>query len=278
MSKRDESVFKKKGFYVALYACLGVVMVTTAVVSFNNIAQQQAEDYSAYVDDEMLAVDLGQAPADYIYHDLDAELALRRNQQQPEVSPEPQPEPPAPSPSPQAELSEEYESVAVESDYVVAVVEDEVEEGAADEPLSFAYFDGSGNMQWPVFGEVVMDFSIDRLIYDRTLDQFRTNDSISIAADLGSQVLAAAEGVVERVGNSREYGNYVVVNHGNGWLTTYSQLQDGVLVSMGDVVMAGQALGGVGSPSVFSVLLGNHVGFRVENNGAVVDPRTLLRY
>lgn len=278
MSSKKESVFKKRGFYVALYACLGVAMVTTAVVSFNNMAIQQ--DEMAYLEDEMMAVDLDQAQVvDYIYHDLDAELAIRRNQQQ---QPSPSPEEPSPAPGPQAQVPE-YEVAQAEGsdeeavqDYTVAVVEDEVEEGAGDEPLAFAYFDTSQAMQWPVFGEVVMDFSIDRLIYDRTLDQFRTNDSISIAAELGTQVLAAAEGVVDRIGHSRENGNYVVINHGNGWLTTYSQLQDGVLVSMGDVVSAGQPVGGVGSPSVFSVLLGNHIGFRVENNGATVDPRTVL--
>lgn len=280
MSKKEDSIFKRKGFYVALYACLGVVMVTTAVVSFNNIAQQQADDM-AYVDEDMLQVDLGQTPpiADYIYHDLDAELALRRNQQQ-EGAPEPAPSP-SPSPSPQAQYPEpelEAEAGEPEDYYSAAIVEDEVEEGAADEPLAFAYFDNTQSMQWPVFGEVVMDFSVDSLIYDRTLDQFRTNDQISISAELGSQVLSAAGGIVERIGNNREHGNYVVVNHGNGWLTTYSQLQDGVLVSIGDVVAAGQPIGGVGSPSVFSVLLGNHLGFRVESNGEVVNPRTLLEY
>jgi len=121
-----------------------------------------------------------------------------------------------------------------------------------------------------------MNFSDDHAIYDKTLDQFRTNDSICIAADVGSQVCASAEGVVKSISHSRETGNAIVIDNGNGWTTTYSQLQDNTLVAEGDVVKEGQVIGGVASPSIYSVLLGNHVEFKVMKDEQLVNPVSVL--
>jgi murein DD-endopeptidase MepM/ murein hydrolase activator NlpD len=137
------------------------------------------------------------------------------------------------------------------------------------------FADGS-KMSWPVVGEVIMPFSMNSLVYDQTLEQFRTNDSISIAAVAGTQVRAAADGVVVSVKSTRELGNAVVVDNGNGWTTTYSQLQDGVLVKEGDVVKKDQVIGGVGNPSVHSVLLGNHLGLRIAKDDMAKNPLDLL--
>ena len=142
-------------------------------------------------------------------------------------------------------------------------------------PIAEVFTEGD-MMRWPVLGEVVMDFSSGALVYDRTLEQYRTNDILCIATDIGTPVLAAAGGVVRTVKNTRELGNTIVLDHGNGWATFYSQLQDGVLVSEGDVVTAGQVIGGVGSPSLYYVLLGNHLGFSVSYNDSFIDPKQLL--
>ena len=131
-------------------------------------------------------------------------------------------------------------------------------------------------MAWPLSGEIVMAFSMDHVIYDKTLEQYRTNDSISIAAQPGTEVRAAAEGLVAEITTTRENGKTVVVDHGNGWRTTYSQLQDNVPVSVGSVVQKGQIIGGVGEPSLYSVLLGPHLEFAVAQNGTALNPKDVL--
>ena len=298
MNQKDpkESIFRKKGFYVALYSCLGVVMVTAAVISLNNLTGQ-----SEFTAESSPQIDIAQlepvgATDDQSYLDRQAiedELLLRRARPTPtpgtddlpdgNVTPSPSPDAsPAPSPSPGAQAPAQAPTTSpapAAPPASGADVDDEVvfEEQGAESPYLFDFFDISRRMEWPVLGEVVMGYSSDRLIYDMTLDQYRTNDNISIAAEIGSQVLASASGIVEFVGYTRESGNYVIINHGNGWITTYGQLQDGVLVRAGDVVRAGQPIGGVCSPSIYGVLLGNHVNFRVENHGVSVDPRTVLR-
>jgi len=138
-------------------------------------------------------------------------------------------------------------------------------------PTFRAYEEGQ-TMDWPLTGEIVMAFSMDHVVYDKTLDQYRTNDSICIAAEQDAAVRAAAEGLVISVTSSREKGKTVVLDHGNGWRTTYCQLQDDVPVSVGSVVAQGQVLGSIGEPSLYSVLLGPHLDFTVTRSGTVVNP------
>jgi murein DD-endopeptidase MepM/ murein hydrolase activator NlpD len=121
-----------------------------------------------------------------------------------------------------------------------------------------------------------MDFSMDRLVHDITLNQFRTNNKICIGAGVGTQVKAAADGVVRNVSRTRELGNTIVIEHGNGWFTTYSQLQDGILVEAGDVVVEGQVIGGVGEPSIYYTLLGSHLAFKVVKDDLPVNPSIVL--
>jgi murein DD-endopeptidase MepM/ murein hydrolase activator NlpD len=131
-------------------------------------------------------------------------------------------------------------------------------------------------MVWPVAGEIAMVFSLDRLVYDPTLDQYRTNDDLRIAAKEGTPVKAGFDGQVLAIGRSNVYGNYVSIDHGNGYVATYGQLMDGLLVDEGETVKTGQVIGGVGKPSYFGSLNGTHVNLRVTKDESPIDPRDIL--
>jgi murein DD-endopeptidase MepM/ murein hydrolase activator NlpD len=88
--------------------------------------------------------------------------------------------------------------------------------------------------------------------------------------DLGLPVVAAAPGTVLTavIGKSKpSYGQYVVIDHGNGESTLYGHL-DSVLVSVGQVVTAGAQLGTVGDTGNSH---GSHLHFEERLGGAVVD-------
>jgi murein DD-endopeptidase MepM/ murein hydrolase activator NlpD len=140
---------------------------------------------------------------------------------------------------------------------------------------NFALFTESDDMHWPVLGEIVMDYS-DTHIWDTTLEQWRVNDSISIGAERGDAVRAAAAGVVTEVNRTSLFGQVVVIDHGNGWATTYRQLDPLVAVAAGDVVSRGQIIGNVGQPSIFAAALGHHVSFNVQRDSTTVNPHTIL--
>jgi len=158
--------------------------------------------------------------------------------------------------------------------------EDAEEPGAPDAPQptakTFTKFEDGSKMLVPLSGDIVMGFSMDRLIYDKTLEQYRVNRDIRISGDVGSQVRAAAGGEVRNITTTREHGICVEIDHGNGWVTTYGQLQDKLLVKAGDVVEAGQVIGGVANPSIYSIMLGSHLQFAVMQNDKYIDPNTVL--
>jgi murein DD-endopeptidase MepM/ murein hydrolase activator NlpD len=140
---------------------------------------------------------------------------------------------------------------------------------------NFTLFAENDNMHWPVLGEIVMDYS-ETHVWDTTLDQWRVSDSISIRAERGDAVRAAAAGVVLEVGRTSQFGQIVVIDHGNGWATTYRQLDPLVAVTVGDVVSRGQIIGNVGQPSIFAAGLGHHVNFNVRRDQSAVNPHTIL--
>lgn len=156
--------------------------------------------------------------------------------------------------------------------------EEAVEEtGALPEEEVVASFDPESDlMLWPVSGNVLMDYSPDALIYDETLDLYRTNSSISIGAQPAEEVLAAAGGVVQELGDSEQLGHYVVLDNGNGYLTTYGQLTQEELVEVGETVAQGEVIGHVGEPTWYSSALGTHISFTVTVNGETISPLDVL--
>ncbi|MBQ9090978.1 MAG: M23 family metallopeptidase [Anaerotignum sp.] len=125
---------------------------------------------------------------------------------------------------------------------------------------------------YPLQGEVVLPYSIDHAIYDPTLEQYRTNASISISAEKGAEVKAAADGTVQKIAEDAETGKTVTIAHGENWLTTYGQLADTVKVKEGDKVTQGQTIGSVDAPTKYGTALGSHLEFSMEQNGEPKDP------
>ena len=139
-----------------------------------------------------------------------------------------------------------------------------------------ALFNENDEMEWPVSGQIVMDYSPKTAIYDKTLDQYRTTDSICISAALGESVCAGADGVVTAINKDTEKGVTVSINHGNGWLSTYSQLQDNLSVSEGQTVYKGDKIGTVANPTKYSVEIGPHLEFSVYKDDDSTDPKLIL--
>ncbi|GHU74800.1 hypothetical protein FACS1894188_04210 [Clostridia bacterium] len=265
MKKEEPKSVKKPGFYVALYLCVAAVLILGGVLAYTGkkpaktqvpLAQTQTQKPAAQeTNNSTLGAGSYLKPND----DLSKLGIPKPKEEEPPAAPstedaptanEPKPKPPAP-PAPKSTPP------------------------VSSEP-AFSPFAQGDTMSWPANGDVVQTFSPEHAIYDVTLEQYRTNDNICISAPVGTQVKAAAAGRVSEIGRSSELGNTVVIDHGNGWTTTYSQLQDNVLVAVGDVVKSGQVIGGVGKPSIYSVLLGDHLNFKVSRDDSAVDPNTLL--
>ena len=104
----------------------------------------------------------------------------------------------------------------------------------------------------------------------------RFHAGTDISASYGSKILAAASGTVivvdtpvpgQNTGGSG-YGNFVVIDHGDGVSTLYAHAKN-VYVSVGDTVSSGDHIADVGSTGTST---GPHLHFEVRINGSVTDP------
>ena len=145
-----------------------------------------------------------------------------------------------------------------------------------EEEKIFSLFDESQDMSWPFSGNVVKNYDMETAVYDKTLDQYKVSDSICISAPVGTEVKASAEGIVENIFVDDENGQTVVINHGNGWLSTYGQLEENVSVAVGDIVKENDIIGKIASPSKYGIALGPHLDFKILKDNVSYDPNKLL--
>ena len=84
----------------------------------------------------------------------------------------------------------------------------------------------------------------------------------------GQPIVAAASGTVIVATNSGGYGNYVTIDHGNGYSTVYAHMS-GLAVGYGQWVEAGTVVGYLGSTGRST---GTHCHFEIRENGTPIDP------
>jgi murein DD-endopeptidase MepM/ murein hydrolase activator NlpD len=115
---------------------------------------------------------------------------------------------------------------------------------------------------WPLKGKILKDYNTD------------VRKGLVIAGRMGDPVRAAASGVVVLVGAKiKSLGNMVIIQHLDGYVTTYSHLSD-MLVSEGDNVVGGQMIARVGKTGEAEQ---PQLHFVVRHNTKVINPMQKLQ-
>lgn len=169
------------------------------------------------------------------------------------------------------------EGTTTEEETTVATAGNEVQnEENITGNLSFKVDDG---LSWPVQGDVIMNYSMDHTIYFATLMQYKVNPAVIISAEVGSEVKAAADGVVTSIdATNPETGYTITMSIGDGYSVVYGQLNsESVALSVGDSVAKGDNIGTVAEPSKYYSVEGSNLYFQVMNNDQTVNPMLLLR-
>ena len=99
-----------------------------------------------------------------------------------------------------------------------------------------------------------------------------SHQGVDLTALTGTNVYAAMDGTVERVGRDRKLGNYIVINHGNGFETIYGHHKRN-LVQRGDEVVRGQKIAEVGRTGNAT---GPHLHFEFHAEGVPHNPLPYL--
>lgn len=129
---------------------------------------------------------------------------------------------------------------------------------------------------WPVVGNVLVNYSMDKTVYFPTLDQYKYNPAIIIQANEGDMITAAAAGKVISVFEDPQIGNAVTMDLGNGYEVTYGQLAN-ILVSEGSYVSMGDMIAQVAAPTKYFSVEGTNVYFKLTKDGEPVNPMTRLK-
>ena len=79
-------------------------------------------------------------------------------------------------------------------------------------------------------------------------------------------------GTITYAGVSGGYGNFIIIDHGNGMVTRYAHCST-IYVSVGQAIYAGDAIGRVGGTGNVT---GPHLHFEVLINASFVDPKNFL--
>ena len=125
----------------------------------------------------------------------------------------------------------------------------------------------SGSFLWPVASYVYVSSRFGLRVHPITGEK-KSHTGIDIASNQGTAVYASDGGSVTLAGWNGGYGNCIMIDHGNGYVTLYGHLSS-ISVSVGQTVSQGATIGAVGSTGNST---GPHLHFEVLKNGTRIDP------
>lgn len=129
----------------------------------------------------------------------------------------------------------------------------------------------------PLNGQIQKPYSIDKVIYSKTLELWKTHDGIDISSKLGENVKSIEKGTVEKVYDDSFYGTTVVIDHGQGYKSSYSNLNSKVSVKEKQTVTKGQVIGKVSNTSIGEIKDEAHLHFTLFKDNNNVDPTYIFK-
>jgi murein DD-endopeptidase MepM/ murein hydrolase activator NlpD len=165
------------------------------------------------------------------------------------------------------------------TDSSVALVYD----GTADDPVASGTVKAGEEQKsepetfiMPVFGEITFDYAMDRLVYSKTLDEWRTHRGIDISSSMGTPVKAVADGVVTQIKHDPRFGITIVIEHKSGLKTVYCNLANDSMVVPNQKVRQGEVISSIGDTALFEIAEPAHLHFEVWKDDVPVDPKDYL--
>ncbi len=141
-----------------------------------------------------------------------------------------------------------------------------------DDYVQFDYEDilkARGKLPWPVQGKIVSRYGKQ---HDPLSKTYIKNTDIEIQSPLGTPVKSVFSGVVRMITYLPGYGNTLIIDHGKGFYTVYSHLNE-IYVKKNDIVKTGEVVATVGDSGS---LEGSKLQFGIYGGQKTYDPLTWL--
>lgn len=242
-----------KGFYAALCACLAVI----GAVAYVGGKQSIEEDRERRVSDSVIVAEPTSKPLPY--NTLESQ---KKTEEKAEKKPE--------SKSKTSETKKKAVAETVKQEEKPVSTEVTVETAAENVKTIETDF------QRPAEGEIINTFSDGTLVYNKDLDDWRSHDGIDIKSEVGSDVKAVYDGVVSLVVRNVN-GKTVKIDHKNGYVSVYSNLDAEVNVQVGAEVKQGDVIGKVGNTTIAEQFMEPHLHFELLENDKYVDPNKFMQ-
>ena len=134
----------------------------------------------------------------------------------------------------------------------------------------------NGELVWPVEGEVLISYSMDKTVYFPTLQQYKYNPAMIIAGNVNDKVTSAARGKITSIETNSQTGCTVTVDLGDGYQAIYGQLKE-VPLATGDVVEAGTTIGYISEPTKYYSVEGSNLYFALKKDGESKNPLEFMK-
>ncbi len=122
---------------------------------------------------------------------------------------------------------------------------------------------------WPTKGWLTSYFGMRKSPFTRRRVM---HEGLDIAANIGTPIVATADGIVARVKYSPGYGKMLIIDHGYGYRTIFGHTSK-ILVKAGQKIKRGDLIAKVGNTGRST---GSHLHYELRLNGVPIDPRKTL--
>jgi murein DD-endopeptidase MepM/ murein hydrolase activator NlpD len=246
---------ESKSFYLVLVLCLGIVVFAGLFITSKNIISSIDFEANELFDDVQFGLDNLEFRTD-VGGDMDKATSHKGI-------------------SSTTNLGLDEQTAISTDDRLATSIENE-EDLEAKAQASSIIEEKDIEFELPVAGKIIFDYSMDKPIYSKTLNDWRTHAGVDIGASLGTPVKAAADGIVKEVKNDSRFGYTVVIEHGKTLTSVYASLGKEILVKENQKVKVGEIIGSVGNSAPFEILKSPHIHFEILKDGKNEDPKDYL--
>ena len=128
----------------------------------------------------------------------------------------------------------------------------------------------------PAPGRIIGAYAPDGAVWSETLGQWQSHPGIDIDGAPGEVVCACGDGTVRDAYVDRLWGNVIVIDHADGYVSTYAALNTLEMARAGETVKMGDVIGAIGRSADCEAALEWHLHFSLTKDGAPVDFEALL--
>ena len=272
MKNKILSFIKQNGFLLLLFIVVCLVAVYTIVVSTGDIRQaRKIKD-----EDFVILEEMEDEPVSYL-DDIILEDELEKEAEAEEDLET------ADNTLDSEELHDEENPDLIQSfdEDISEELDESPEQQVFSEEIEFVKSDDDNyqkdeeSMLIPVEGEIITEFSNDKLLYSKTLGEWRSHNGVDIRASEGTNVRAPMDGVVKEVFEDDLWGNTITIDHGNGLVSRFCNLGTIEMVKEGLNVNKGDVISVIGKSASIEMEMEPHLHFEVIRDGKFIDWRSI---